>query len=290
MTRIEIVNADSTEGNPEFWAQFDVLVCDAPYSHHVHANMASVGVVGGGMGAHARDPGFGHLTPKLRLCLAYAAASVKRWSVLFSDHEDAHKLRIEAEEAGAEYIRTVPWIRWSQPQLSGDRPPTGSEAVLHFHRQKVGAKGGRSPIAKHWNGPGSLTHYSERCLRGKDKHPTEKPLDLILSIVSWFSDPGELVLDMCGGRGTTAQACRLLGRGCTSIEVNPEESLRAQARLHEPLSDRDRARVTEWCEKAYNEASGVPVPKADDGSDVKTWERAQRRLADVERVLSSGLV
>jgi len=34
----------------------------------------------------------------------------------------------------------------------------------------------------------------------------------------------------------------------------------------------------------HAEASAVPEPKAADGSDIKTWERAQRRLADVARV------
>lgn len=272
---IQIVHGDSLEISPETLALFDAQITDFPYSPHVHENAASVGVVGGGMGAHARDLGFGALTPELRAQGAIAAACVKRWSVVFSDWQGGNAWDADASCAGAECIRWVPWIRWSQPQLSGDRPCTGSEAVLLYH----------APGRKRWNGPGSLTHYERRCLRGRDKHPTEKPIDLLLDLVSAFSDPGEMVVDLCAGAGTTALACRLLGRGCYGWEIDARWAATAAARVLAPLTDRDRGRAEEWCVSVTAEAEAVPAPKAADGSDVKTWERAQRRLADVSRVV-----
>jgi site-specific DNA-methyltransferase (adenine-specific) len=273
----------------DFFAQFDTLLTDPPYSEHVHENAASVGVAGGeGMGAHARDLGFGSLTPELLDRIALAASCVRRWSLIFSDFESIHLWR-EACEAkhGAEYIRLLPWIRWSQPQLSGDRPSQGAEAISLFHRQRIGARGGRKPVAKHWNGPGNTMHLSRRCLRGSDKHPTEKPLDLELDCVSWFSDPGESVLSLCAGRGSTALACRLLGRDCVAIESDARWATPAGRRATEALSVRDAARAREWIVSTRAEASAVPKPKAADGSDIKTYERAQRRLADAERVARS---
>ena len=254
---------------------FHCLITDPPYSAFVHENMASHG--SNGRGSRPRDPGFTALTPRDRDVIAEIARRMSRWSVIFSDLESsAHWIGDVTRNgvAKTEYIRFVPWIRWSQPQLSGDRPPSGAEAVLHFS----------APGRKHWNGPGSLTHYARRPLRGEGKHPTEKPLDLMLDIVSWFSDPGDRVLDVCAGMGTTALACRLLGRECVALELDERWIAPATARETGALSDRDRTRAEEWCESTHAEASARPAPKAADGSDVKTWERAQRRLADVARV------
>jgi hypothetical protein len=277
---IEIIHGSALDLGPDMLETADVQIIDPPYSDHVHANCASHRT--GGKGSVPRDLGFEALTPALREHVAMAAACVKRWSVIFSDFEGAHEWRASATNWGAEYIRLVPWVRWSQPQLSGDRPPTGAEAVNIFHAQKVGARGGRSPLAKHWNGPGSLTHFERRCMRGQDKHPTEKPLDLMLDLVSWFSDPGETVLDLCAGAGTTAQACRLLGRDCIAVEQDERWARIATARVQEPLSPRDRTRAQEWCVSISEEASTVREPR--DETEVRTWERAQRRIADAARV------
>jgi hypothetical protein len=269
----------------ELCAGFDCMITDPPYSDHVHDNATSIGT--GGAGTRERDLGFAALTPELRARLGTAAASVRRWSAIFSDYEGAPAWWSDTERAGAEWIRLVPWVRWSQPQLSGDRPPTGSEAVLLFHAQRVRPRGSFTHVTKHWNGPGSLVAFERRALRGQFKHPTEKPLDLALDLVSWFSDPGESVLDPCAGAGTTALACRLLGRDCVALEKSEQWATHAAGRIAGPLSDRDRTRAEEWVGWIVEEAERVPVPKAADGSDVRTYERAQRRIADAARVFEA---
>ncbi len=266
---IEIIQAEALDLTPEDFAEFDVLITDPPYSAHVHANTTSIG--SNGRGARKRDLGFDALTPELRTQIQIAAGSVRRWSCIFSDFEGAPGWRGGCQ---AEYIRSVPWIRWSQPQLSGDRPPSGREEIVLFHATNARGK----PQKKRWNGPGSLTHYARRAMRGADKHPTEKPIDLILDLVSHFTDPGDVVLDLCGGSGTTALACHWLGRSCLSVEIDPVWVKRAKKRLKHP-APRDIDRAAEWCVSVSEEASSVPAPRAVDGSDVKTWERAQRRLA-----------
>ena len=273
-TVIQIVHANCQALPIEAFDAFDTMIVDPPYSEHVHRNAASMGTAGAG--PVARDLGFACLTPELRWRVAEIAGRVRRWSVVFSDFEDAMLWRpVVTQWRKTEYVRLVPWVRWSQPQLSGDRPPTGAEAVLHFHAA------GR----KRWNGPGSLTHYARRCLRGAEKHPTEKPLDLALDLVSWFSDPGESVVDPCGGAGTVALACRLLGRDCVSLEADARWIDVAERRVSlASWLPRDLDRAGEWCATTDAEASTVPAPRAADGSDVRTWERAQRRLADVARV------
>ena len=74
----EVMHADALDLDAEFFGMFDVLICDPPYSPHVHDNCASVGVVGGGLGAHDRELGFEALTPELLAQIALAAGCVKR--------------------------------------------------------------------------------------------------------------------------------------------------------------------------------------------------------------------
>jgi hypothetical protein len=228
------------------WAEIgecDVMLTDPEYSAHTHASAVSCSSV---KGATKREFGFDHMTHGSRRWLARAAATVKRWSVLYSDVEGSTWLRISGQAAGAEYIRTLPWVRWSMPQLSGDRPSQGFEHLLLFHKQHVSPRGSRKPIAKHWNGPGSFTSFQQKCLRGEGKHKAEKPLDQALDLVAWFSDPGELVFDPRAGAGTLGLACKLLGRDYIGIERSPDWAAHGNARLEAPLTERDAERLKRW--------------------------------------------
>lgn len=266
---IHILTADVMTLDVASFDGFHTMITDPPYSDHVHENMASHGTHG--RGSRPRDPGFDSCSTPLRLRISEIAARMSRWSLVFTDMQSAHYWDISAGR-DVDCVRWVPWIRWSQPQLSGDRPPSGAEMVCHYHRAG----------AKHWSGPGNLTHYSRRCLRGADKHPTEKPLDLLLDMVSWFSDPGENVLDVCAGAGTTALAAKLLGRSCLAIEIDPRWHEVATAR-RAALTDRDRTRALEWCETTIAEATEcLKAPATDENAN--TLRRAAARLEDANRV------
>ncbi len=299
-----------------FGVDADTMIVDAPYSPKVHSKAVSAGT--GGAGVRKRDLGFGCLTPTLMTRIALYASQVRRWTVVFTDIESVHLWIAAMQLHGVEYVRTVPWVRWSQPQMSGDRPCTGAEMICVFHRANVAPRSGRiQPIQKRWNGPGNrmayrsedLTpssmhdteplaraEYSAKSLRGKDKYSCEKPLDLMLALVSDYSDPGDVVIDPCCGVGTTVLAAHLLGREAHGLELTAGVAEIAEyTRLFDVfaeggagMSDRDEDRACRWAVETHAEASAVPVPKAANGSDVKTYERAQRRLADVERIAKYG--
>ncbi len=214
----------------------DVLITDPPYSAHVHANAVSQSIGGG---VRQRDLGFVSLSDELRLWTSKLAARIPRWSVIFSDIEGSHLWHRDLVVSGATYIRTIPWVRWSIPQLSGDRPPSGCELIILAYGQGKGRK--------HWSGPGNLTHFAHTCLRGDGKHRTEKPLDLMLDLVSWFSDPGEIVIDPFSGSGTTGLAAKILGREFVGAEMDELWASRAQARIDcDTLSERDQGRYDKW--------------------------------------------
>ncbi len=294
----------------------DAMIVDPPYAARVHTKAVSART--GGAGVRSRDLGFDSLSSALMARIALYASQVRRWSLVYCDAESTHLWREAMALAGVEYVRAVPWVRWTQPQMSGDRPPSGREEVLWFHRgggRKV-PRGPRPdshspdwltwlestvrPVKKAWNGPGSLTHLEHKALRATrgaaaDKHPTEKPLDQLLDLVSWVTDPGETVIDPCGGGGTTALACALLGRGAVVLEQDATWASAAFERCYRArsgyggteawLCDRDAERVRRYVERTCEEATRVPFPRKP--CEQKTWERAQRRLADVPRVVAA---
>jgi len=58
----------------------------------------------------------------------------------------------------------------------------------------------------------------------KDKryHPTQKPSELIRMILEDYTNKGDTILDPFLGSGTTARACKDLGRKCIGIEISKE--------------------------------------------------------------------
>jgi site-specific DNA-methyltransferase (adenine-specific) len=68
----------------------------------------------------------------------------------------------------------------------------------------------------------------------KGKHPCEKPLELIKHIIKSSSREGDLVLDPFCGSGTTAVACKELGRNYICIEKEKEYFDIACDRISQP--------------------------------------------------------
>lgn len=58
--------------------------------------------------------------------------------------------------------------------------------------------------------------------REKVEHPTQKPLELILRLVSASSNPESLLVDPFAGSGTTAVVAEFLGRNWFASELNSE--------------------------------------------------------------------
>lgn len=262
-----ILHCDAKTIPLSYVQQCDVMITDPPYREHVHAKATSQSPR---RGARHRDMGFSYLDPTLRRCIGRWAATVKRWSVIYSDVEASTWLRLSCEGAGAGYIRTMPWVRWSMPQLSGDRPGQGFEHVLLFHQA---GREGRTQ----WNGPGSVTHLAHKALRGETKHKAEKPLDQCLDLVSWFSNPGECVFDPFAGRGSIGRACQILGREYLGLELDATWAEKATERLASPLSSGEAERVQRYldCEYQKGEPEDEPakVRKARRDADKATAKR-----------------
>lgn len=78
-----------------------------------------------------------------------------------------------------------------------------------------------------WNG------MLQEDMKHKEKryHPTQKPVKLFMEILEKYSKEGDLVLDPFLGSGTTAIACRKMGRHFIGIEKEPQYVAIARKRI-----------------------------------------------------------
>lgn len=67
--------------------------------------------------------------------------------------------------------------------------------------------------------------------KGRNTHPTVKPLKLMRYLVSLFSRPGDVVMDPFMGSGSTGMACKSLGRSFVGVELEEEYCRIAEARI-----------------------------------------------------------
>jgi DNA modification methylase len=215
----------------------DHVICDPPYSQHVHAKSRAGASPkrardndgdGRGMHGRSRDLGFDHLTTEVREQIAaHCARLARRWVLAFCDDESAHLWRTSLESAGLEYVRTGHWHKiGGTPQFTGDRPGVAVEAIVIAHQ----------PGRKRWHGGGRAAFWPcpivlDRGAGEQRVHTTQKPLDLMTALVRDFTDHGETILDPFAGSGTTGVAAIQLGRAFVGWERKPEYHAVATSRL-----------------------------------------------------------
>jgi site-specific DNA-methyltransferase (adenine-specific) len=211
----------------------DVCITDPPYSEHVHAGQRrfTLGAQKKGVNRAARVQvkstplSFAALDDKTRRAVAKELARlVKRWVLVFSDAEHVHLWREEFTDFGLDHVRVGAWVKPDPgPQMSGDRPAPGFEPIEISHRK------GR----KRWNGGGHDAVWIHNIVKVKARrlHETQKPLKLMLELVSLFSEPGEFVLDPFCGSGTTGAAALRLGRRFLGVELDDKSHATSVQRL-----------------------------------------------------------
>jgi site-specific DNA-methyltransferase (adenine-specific) len=116
--------------------------------------------------------------------------------------------------------------------MTGDRPGVGFEPFTIAHIANVKMR---------WNGGGRPALYTCGTVKGADRpdHPCPKPLRLMQSLVSDYSDVGETILDPFMGSGTTGVACAKLGRSFIGIEMEEKYFEIACQRIRDALSQTD---------------------------------------------------
>lgn len=71
---------------------------------------------------------------------------------------------------------------------------------------------------------GSVVRVQRPNSRGVNRHPTEKPVDLLRQLIESSSIVGDVVLDLFAGSGSTGVAALLSGRRTILVEVNDDHA------------------------------------------------------------------
>ena len=121
--------------------------------------------------------------------------------------------------------------------------PDGSWQILAGDRILV-VSGDNLSVVEHE----STVHEHDRPTRSDD-HPTTKPVDLIARHLRNSTRPGEVVVDLFGGSGSTLVAAHTLGRVARLVELDPRFCDVICRRFQEltgivPIHQRSRRRVS----------------------------------------------
>lgn len=195
-------------------AKWGVLSRQSPSSHVKHETLGFEAI------DHMRDE-----------VAALSVAVSSGWLIMFCMAEGVRAWRDAIEAAGAKYKRAMVWIKPdAMPQFNGQGPSVG-------HEMMVSAWCGRGHSK--WNGGGRPGTFVFTKNTPDSVHPTQKPLPLMMELVSLFSFSGDCVLDPFCGSATTGVACVRLGRSFIGIEQDEKHFYSACERIRKSYAQPD---------------------------------------------------
>ncbi len=204
---VTIYHGDCREIVPGLGERFGLVLTDPPFGEETHGNARSCESQKS-MDDSTRIDFAAVTVETLRADFALWGSVCDRWIVSFVDWRHAAGFE-KCPPDGLKLVRIGVWIKTNPcPQITGDRPAHGWDAICYMHKAGVKLR---------WNGGGNHGNwYGPKTSR--PVHPTEKPLDLLGTLIQRFSEPGDLILDPFAGSGTTGRAAKDLGRRAVLVE------------------------------------------------------------------------
>lgn len=147
---------------------------------------------------------------------------------------NAHKMPMRAHETVLVFYKRLP--TYNPIKLTGFKP-------YKIRSDNQSKNYGRFASFPRMNEDGS--RYPRSVLRfsnafqaeDKSLHPTQKPIALCEYMVRTYTNPGDVVLDMCMGSGTTGVACANTEREFVGIEKDHDYFIIAQQRIVKRLEE-----------------------------------------------------
>jgi DNA modification methylase len=147
-----------------------------------------------------------------------------------------HQLISTVTEQGFEFRQKLYWHKSNPvPQLYGVKWQEAVEEAVIATQNTGDGHHFQSQRGQHHN-----VINTPLCSRSERRdHPTQKPVELFRTIIKWWTEPGDTVLDPFAGTGTTLAAAKQLGRQYIGIEKQPKHVQTARNRLHQKSLHRD---------------------------------------------------
>lgn len=180
------------------------VLTDPPYTERTHAKAKTNKHVQDSKAIEFESFADGDLDKAITECGRVS----KSWVVATLDYRHAVRMELETPRR-LRMMRIGVWVKTNpMPQITGDRPGQGWEAIAYMHR---------ADIKPAWNGGGKHGNYILPTAQGEG-HPTSKPLSMVSEWVRHFTDHGDTILDPFAGSGTTLRAAVDNGRKAIGIE------------------------------------------------------------------------
>jgi len=195
----------------------DHLISDPPYEDELHKVFGSGRPIRTDGKKRSRHDtlGFVGVNADRAQFAALMVAASKGWLIVFSLAEGIRAWRDDIQAAAGKWDQTIFWIKPdSTPRFNGQGPARGAECA---------AVAWCGTGYRRWNAGGKRGVYTH-CVNvnRQGEHPTEKPLPLMMELVSDFTRHGETICDPFMGSGTTGIACTNLSRSFIGIEQSEQ--------------------------------------------------------------------
>ena len=139
---------------------------------------------------------------------------------LFCNDYAISDFRNAMQESGFTVKRALVWVKnnHTSGDLFGDYA-NKTEFILFAHKGRKELRGGRDV---------NVLQFDRVAVM---EHPTQKPTEIIKYLLTKSTDDGDIVYDPFMGSGTTARACKDLGRNYIGSEISKEYCEIAERRL-----------------------------------------------------------
>ena len=139
--------------------------------------------------------------------------------IIFCAFQQIETLVKYAKKHGFNNYYPLIFIKHSSSQvLKANMKIVGAtEYALVFYRDKLPKFNNNGKMIKNWfeQKPDSKAIYPK-------VHPTQKPVNLLKTLIRIFTDPGDTVIDPVAGSGSTLRAAKELKRNSYGFEVEKE--------------------------------------------------------------------
>lgn len=130
---------------------------------------------------------------------------------LYLWYADAHVAAAAA--AGYSIVAQIIWVKNNAQYFTAAKYKGKHEPCFYAHRTGRAAR---------WHGPNNEVTVWEVDRAAKNEfHPTQKPTALAERAIGNSSEPGQIVLDLFSGSGSTIIAAEITGRRCFTCEIAP---------------------------------------------------------------------
>ncbi|MXR40071.1 hypothetical protein GRX01_01680 [Halobaculum sp. WSA2] len=156
--------------------------------------------------------------------------------ITFYNNRRTHELLAALTQAGLEFRQKAYWHKTNPvPQLYGVKWQEAVEEIIIATVNEGKGHGFQDQRGQHHN----VIHSSIQNRGPNTDHPTQKPEEVISTLIKWWTKPEDLVVDPFAGSGTVCVVAQQLGRQYLGIEQKHEYVETARTRLNQRSLQQD---------------------------------------------------